>query len=64
MHAGVAAFSLWQACFSKQSGASRTSPILRGKWVSEVLLGDKLPKPPKNVPPLADIAPDGIRNDR
>ena len=26
---------------AKQSGASRTSPILRGNWVSEVLLGEK-----------------------
>jgi hypothetical protein len=39
---------------AKQSGASRTSPILRGNWVSEVLLGEKLPKPPKGVPPLPD----------
>ena len=28
---------------SKQSGASRTSPILRGNWVSETLLGERLP---------------------
>jgi hypothetical protein len=39
---------------AKQSGASRTSPIVRGNWVSEVLLGEKLPKPPKGVPPLPD----------
>ncbi len=39
---------------AKQSGASRTSPILRGNWVSEVLLGEKLPKPPPGVPPLPD----------
>src|SRR5262249_31294933 len=31
---------------AKQSGASRTSPILRGNWVAEVLLGEKLPRPP------------------
>jgi hypothetical protein len=37
---------------AKQSGASRTSPILRGNWVSEVLLGEKLPRPPKDVPQL------------
>ena len=37
---------------SKQSGASRTSPILRGNWITEVLLGERLPRPPKNVPPL------------
>ncbi len=42
------------ATMAKQSGASRTSPILRGNWVSEVLLGEKLPKPPKGVPPLPD----------
>lgn len=45
---------------SKQSGASRTSPILRGNWVSEVLLGEKLPKPPKNVPVLPESAPEGL----
>lgn len=39
---------------AKQSGASRTSPILRGNWVSEVLLGEKLPKPPAGVPPIPD----------
>ena len=42
------------ATLSKQSGASRTSPILRGNWVSEVLLGDKLPRPPKDVPRLPE----------
>lgn len=39
---------------SKLSGASRTSPILRGTWVSEVLLGERMPKPPAGVPPLPD----------
>jgi len=39
---------------AKQSGASRTSPILRGNWISEVLLGERLPKPPPGVPPLPD----------
>ncbi|MEI6343532.1 MAG: DUF1592 domain-containing protein [Verrucomicrobiota bacterium] len=42
------------AVLAKQSGASRTSPILRGNWLCEVLLGDKLPKPPKGVPPLPE----------
>ncbi len=42
------------ATLAKQSGASRTSPILRGNWVSEVLLGEKLPKPPKDVPRLPE----------
>ncbi|HTN77041.1 MAG TPA: DUF1592 domain-containing protein, partial [Pirellulaceae bacterium] len=45
---------------SKQSGASRTSPILRGNWLSEVVLGEKLPKPPKDVPQLADSIPEGL----
>ncbi len=42
------------ATLAKQSGASRTSPILRGNWISEVLIGDKLPRPPKDVPRLPD----------
>jgi len=42
------------ATLSKQSGASRTSPILRGNWVSEVLLGERLPRPPKDVPRLPE----------
>ena len=45
---------------AKQSGASRTSPILRGNWVSEVVLGEKLPKPPKGVPILPEEAPVGL----
>lgn len=42
------------AALAKHSGASRTSPILRGNWISEVLLGEKLPRPPKGVPQLPD----------
>ena len=45
---------------AKQSGASRTSPILRGNWLSEVVLGDKLPRPPKGVPLLPEEAPKGL----
>jgi hypothetical protein len=45
------------ATLSKQSGASRTSPILRGNWVSEFLLGEKLPRPPKGVPVLPEDVP-------
>jgi len=45
------------ATLSKQSGASRTSPILRGNWVSEFLLGEKLPRPPKDVPVLPEEVP-------
>lgn len=48
------------APLAKHSGASRTSPILRGNWVSEVLLGEKLPRPPKDVPTLPEEAPEGL----
>jgi hypothetical protein len=39
---------------AKQSGASRTSPVLRGNWVVETLLGEKLSRPPANVPKLPE----------
>ena len=32
--------------------ANRTSPVLRGKWVMEVLMGTPPPPPPPNVPDL------------
>jgi mono/diheme cytochrome c family protein len=35
------------------SVADRTSPVIRGKWVMEVLLGSPPPAPPPNVPELA-----------
>lgn len=47
------------APLAQQSGASRTSPILRGNWLSEVVLGDTLPKPPKGVPVLPETPPEG-----
>ncbi len=50
----------WATTLSTQAGASRTSPILRGNWISEALLGEKLPRPPKNVPQLAETAPEGL----
>ena len=34
------------------SVADRTSPVMRGKWVMEVLLGSPPPPPPANVPPF------------
>ncbi|MGE3490288.1 MAG: DUF1592 domain-containing protein [Vicinamibacterales bacterium] len=34
--------------------ADRTSPVLRGKWVMEVLLGSPPPAPPPNVPTLEE----------
>ena len=39
------------------SHADRTSPVLRGKWVMEVLLGTPPPPPPPNVPDL-DATPE------
>ena len=36
------------------SHANRTSPVLRGKWVMEVLLGSPPPPPPPNVPELEE----------
>lgn len=39
---------------TKQAAAARTSPILRGNWVLETLLGEKLPRPPPNVPQLPE----------
>jgi hypothetical protein len=47
------------ATLAKHSGASRTSPVLRGNWVSEFLLGEKLPKPPKDVPRLPEAENEG-----
>jgi len=43
------------------SHADRTSAVLRGKWVMEVLLGSPPPPPPPDVPDLAvtDDAEDG-----
>ena len=36
------------------SYANRTSPVLRGKWVLENILGMPPPPPPPNVPPLPE----------
>ena len=54
---GVLTFA---ATLAMQSGASRTSPILRGNWLCETLLGERLPRPPKDVPVLPEIPPDGL----
>jgi mono/diheme cytochrome c family protein len=44
------------------SVADRTSPVLRGKWVMEVLLGSPPPAPPPNVPTFDESNPtDGER---
>jgi hypothetical protein len=39
------------------SHAERTSPVLRGKWVLENLMGLLVPPPPDDVPPL--VTPEG-----
>jgi mono/diheme cytochrome c family protein len=39
------------------SYANRTSPVLRGKWILENLLGTPVPPPPLNVPPLPENNP-------
>ena len=36
----------------KASYPRRTSPVLRGRWILEELLGSKVPPPPPNVPSL------------
>jgi len=38
---------------------NRTSPVLRGKWVLETLLGAPPPPPPPDVPPLPDRGESG-----
>ncbi len=43
------------------SHAGRTSPVLRGKWVMEVLLGTPPPPPPPDVPELEEEAAEGGR---
>jgi uncharacterized protein DUF1592/uncharacterized protein DUF1588/uncharacterized protein DUF1587/uncharacterized protein DUF1595/uncharacterized protein DUF1585/cytochrome c len=42
--------------------ANRTSPVLRGKWVMEVLMGTPPPPPPPGVPDLEDT--DGTQEGR
>jgi hypothetical protein len=39
---------------SVTSYPTRTSPVLRGKWIMENLMGTPPPAPPPNVPPLKD----------
>ncbi|MFM8414523.1 MAG: DUF1592 domain-containing protein [Planctomycetota bacterium] len=53
---GLLGFGAWLA---KYSAAARTSPIKRGAWLAEVL-GERLPKPPPDVPPLPESVPAGL----
>jgi len=41
------------------SYSNRTSPVLRGKWVLDSLLGTPPPQPPPNVPALKDTGAGG-----
>ena len=41
------------------SNSDRTSPVYRGKWVMEVLLGSPPPPPPPGVPELDEVKPTG-----
>jgi len=41
------------------SNADRTSPVVRGKWILDNLLGMPPPSPPANVPALEPVADDG-----
>ena len=44
--------------------ATRTSPVVRGKWILENLLGTPPPPPPANVPPLSEAKSDAVRSMR
>ncbi len=53
------------AVLAVSSHAHRTSPVLRGKWILETLLGEPPPPPPPNVPLLEEshgkIQPQSLR---
>lgn len=53
------------AVLAVSSYPNRTSPVLRGKWILEALLGTPPPPPPAGVPPLetkAGAAPQTLRD--
>ena len=44
------------AVLTHTSYPNRTSPVRRGHWLLEVILGDPPPAPPPNIPPLESAA--------
>jgi len=42
------------------SHAGRTSPVLRGKWIMEVVMGTPPPAPPPGVPPLEETTGEAV----
>jgi hypothetical protein len=38
------------------SHAERTSPVVRGKWILDTILGAPVPPPPPDIPPLKETA--------
>jgi hypothetical protein len=52
------------AVLAVSSYPNRTSPVLRGKWILDAMLGTPAPPPPAGVPPLEDkvgTAPQTLR---
>ncbi len=49
---GGAACWAWARCWPMTSHFEQTSPVLRGAWALETLLGTPVPPPPPDVPPL------------
>lgn len=56
---GRGGFLGFGAVLAKQSAAARTSPIKRGAWLAQIL-GERLPNPPPDVPPLPETVPAGL----
>lgn len=46
------------AVHARTSFPTRTSPVLRGHWILEALLGERVPPPPPDVPALETAAAD------
>ena len=48
------------ATLASTSFPNRTSPVRRGVWVLEQVLGERVPPPPPNVPELDDLKQDNL----